>query len=161
MNWQSNWPDEGVRGSPRQGSGGWVVAAFAVCAALTAGCASKGGEPVADATPEAKAAAVKERASARWAALIKGDKDAAYAYLSPGVRKTMSLEQYRARTNTSGFRAAEIEKVDCEAEVCKVMLKLTYDYVPEKGVTAARGITTAAWETWVVEQGQAWFAMRP
>ena len=125
------------------------------------GCASKGGELSADSPAEVKAAAVKARANARWAVLIKGDKEAAYAFLSPGLRKTMSAEQYGARINASGFRAVEIERVDCEAEVCKVELKLTYDYVPAKGVTAARGITTMVSETWVVEQGQAWFVMRP
>ncbi len=73
--------------------------------------------------------------------------------LSPGLRKTMSAEQYGARINTSGFRAVQIEQVDCKAEVCKVGFKLTYDYIAEKGLTAAKGITTMASETWVVEAG--------
>jgi hypothetical protein len=133
-----------------------------VCVAVAAGCATRGGGLSADSPPEVKAAAVRERASARWAALMKGDKDAAYAYLSPGERQLMTAEQYSARINTGGFRAVQIEKVDCDAEICKVRLQVTYDYLPAKGgFPAMKGITTIAWETWLVDQGQAWFVMRP
>jgi hypothetical protein len=135
-----------------------------VCAltvAMAAGCATKGAELTADSPPEVKAAAVKERASARWAELIKGNRDAAYAYLSAGARQMMSLEQYNARVKTGEFRAVQIHKVDCEAEICTVKLQLTYDYRSTKGVGAAKGITTAVQETWVVEKGQAWFVMGP
>lgn len=152
---------EVARGSPRRVAFWWVFGACGVVVATSMGCASKGGALSADSPAEVKAAAVKERATARWAALIKGDKEAAYAYLSPGLRKTMSAEQYGARVNTSGYRAVQIEQVDCKAEVCQVRFKLTYDYIPDKGLTAAKGITTMAWETWVVEQGQAWYVMRP
>ena len=112
-----------------------------------------------DTPPDVKAAAVKERSNARWAALIKGDVDAAYAYLSPGTRELVSPEQYRARMQAVGFRSVQIEKVDCESETCQVGLLLTYDYA--KGSTSAKGITTYLQETWVLEKGQAWFVWRP
>ena len=140
------------------------VRSFGACAvvvALAAGCATKGVELSADSPPEAKAEAVRERANARWAELIKGDKDAAYAYLSPGVRKMISPEQYSVRVRTGGFRAVHIDKVDCAAETCTVTLRLTYDYLAPRGAGAAKGITTTMQETWVLEQGQAWFVMRP
>jgi len=120
-----------------------------------------GGGLTKDTPPEVKAAAVKERSNARWAALIKGDKDAAYAYLSPGTREMITLDQYRGRVQTGGFRSVKIEKVDCETETCSVGLMLTYDYLPPKGNTRATGITTYVQETWVLEKGQAWFAWRP
>jgi len=107
-----------------------------------------------------KAAVVKERSNARWAALIKGDKDAAYAYLSPGTREMITLEQYRGRMQTGSFRSVQIDKVDCETETCTVGLVLTYEYLP-KGVTQAKGVSTYVQETWVLEKGQAWFAWRP
>lgn len=129
--------------------------------ALAAGCVTKGSELSADSPPEVKAAAVRERANARWAELIKGDKDAAYAYLSPGVRKMMSPEQYSARVKAGGFRAVQIDKVDCEAEICTVTLRLAYDFVAPQGAGSAKGVMTMLQETWVVEQGQAWFVMRP
>jgi hypothetical protein len=128
---------------------------------LAAGCTTTGGALTKDTPPEIKAAAVKERSNARWAALIKGDKDAAYAYLSPGTRSLITIEQYRGRVQTGGFRAVQIDKVDCEPETCSVGLMLTYDYVAPKGVGSAKGITTYVQETWVLENGQAWFVMRP
>ncbi len=73
-----------------------------------------GGGLTKDTPPEVKAAAVKERSNARWEALIKGDKDAAYAYLSPGTRELITLEQYRGRMQTGSFRSVQIEKVDCD-----------------------------------------------
>jgi hypothetical protein len=132
-----------------------------VALTMAAGCATTGGGLTKDAPPEVKAAAVKERSSARWEALIKGDKDAAYAYLSPGTRQMVTLEQYRARPQAINYKAVQVEKVDCDAETCMVGLKVTYDYLPGKGTTRAAGVTTYLQETWVLENGQAWFAWRP
>jgi hypothetical protein len=142
-------------------AGWWICSAGVVGVALMAGCAALGGGLTKDTAPEVKAAAVKERSNARWVALIKGDKDAAYTYLSPGTRKLISLEQYRGRVQAIGYRNVEIQKVDCEPEVCKVGLMLTYDYTPAKGTTSAKGVTTYAEETWVLENGQAWLVWRP
>jgi len=55
----------------------------------------------------------------------------------------------------------QIEKVDCEMETCMVGLMLTYDYLPPRGTTQAKGVTTYLQETWILEKGQAWFAWRP
>jgi len=132
-----------------------------VALAVGSGCATMGGGLTKDTPPEVKAAAVKERSSARWEALIRGDKDAAYAYLSPGTREVMTLEQYRGRPQAINFTAVQVDKVDCDAETCMVGLSLTYDYLPAKGTTRAKGITTYVQETWVLEKGQAWFAWRP
>ena len=137
----------------------WIGGALAA-AMVAAGCATTGGLTK-DTPPEVKAAAVKERSNGRWMALIQGDKDAAYAYLSPGTRELISVEQYRGRVQTGGFRSVRIEKVDCDTETCQVGLMLTYDYTPGKGTTQAKGITTYVQETWVLEKGQAWFAWRP
>jgi len=142
----------------------WICGAGVAALIVVAGCAALGGGLTKDTPPDVKAAAVKERSSARWTALIKGDKDAAYAYLSPGTRNLITLEQYRGRVQTGGFRAVQIEKVDCEPELCKVGLMLTYDYAPvlRQGTTgSAKGITTYLQEMWVLENGQAWFVWRP
>jgi len=140
--------------------GRWIrVASVAVVIAVS-GCGTFGGGLSQDTPPEVKAAAVKERSSARWAALIKGDKDAAYAYLSPGTREVISLEQYKGRVQTTGFRSVQIDNVDCDVETCKVKLMLTYDYLPPRGTTRATGITTYVEETWVLDKGQAWFVWR-
>ncbi len=127
------------------GLGLWLAA----CAGAPAG----GGVSKED-SEAARQAAVSQRVNARWAALIKGDVDAAYQFLSPASREVMTPEQYRAKTRTAGFRDAAIEKVDCEAELCKVKLRLTYDH------RLMKGIVTPVEETWVLEQGQFWLVYR-
>jgi hypothetical protein len=75
------------------------------CASLAmAGCAAVGGGLTKDTPPEVKQTAVKERANARWAALIKGDMDAAYGFLSPTSRETVSLDTYVSRIGKIGTR---------------------------------------------------------
>ena len=155
-----NWLLEAGRGKGPWAAGIRIGGAV-IALTLAAGCATTGGDLTKDTPPEVKAAVVKERSNARWAALIKGDKDAAYAYLSPGTRELITVEQYRGKVQTGGFRSVQIDKVDCDSETCMVGLMLTYDYLPSKGVTQAKGVTTYVQETWVLEKGQAWFAWRP
>ena len=118
---------------------------------VAAGCATTGGGLGKDTAPEVKRAAVTERVNARWTAMIKGDLDAAYAYLSPASREVVSLAAFKARTRSGGFREAKIDSVECEAELCKVKLTLTYDH------RVMKGVTTPLTETWVVDQGQIWY----
>jgi len=119
-----------------------------------AGCAAVGGGLTKDTPADGKQAAVKERANARWAALIKGDMDAAYGFLSPTSRQTVSLSSYVERIGKIQYKSATVESVNCEAEACKVELKVTYDYpVPGK---IMRGIQTPLYETWVLDKGAAW-----
>jgi hypothetical protein len=155
-----NWRSEAGRGE-RPCAEGIRFGSAAVAVAVMAGCATMGGGLTKDTPSEVKAAAVKERSSARWEALIKGDKDAAYAYLSPSTRETLSLEQYRARPQAINYTAVQVDKVDCDAETCEVALMLTYDFLPTKGTTRAKGVSTYVKETWVLDKGQAWFAWRP
>ncbi len=106
---------------------------------LAAGCGTLGGLTK-DTPPDVKAAAVKERSNARWAALIKGDMDAAYAYLSPGTRETDFVRSNTGgRMRSIGYRAVQIEKVECEAETCNVGLSLTYDYIADQGPDLGKG----------------------
>jgi len=100
---------------------------------------------------EAKVAAVKQRAVARWEALIKRDLDAAYEYYSAASRRAIPKSQAGASLRIVTFRSVVVEKASCEAETCKVELVVTYDHKVMPGVPAR--IT----ETWVIENGQAWF----
>jgi hypothetical protein len=120
---------------------------------VVAGCSTLGGVTK-DSPPEVKQATVKERAGARWAAMIKGDIDGAYAFLSPASRQTVSPEAFAARRGATKYTAATVESVSCEAESCKVQIKLTYDY-PVQG-KIMRGIQTPLTETWVFDKGNAW-----
>src|SRR5690349_6310133 len=80
------------------------------------------------ATPEAEREVVEKRVHERWSALIKGDLDASYAYLSPASRQTLTFEQYKRVTRKSGFRDAKIRSVECDAGACTVKLTVTYDH---------------------------------
>ena len=125
----------------------WVAVVLAI-----GGCAMGG--LTKDSSPEAKRAAVTERVNARWAALIKGDLDAAYALLSPTSRDTVPLATFKARKGSLQWRSATIESITCETESCKVDLTVTYDY-PIQG-TMMKGIQTPLSETWVLDKGTAW-----
>ena len=134
----------------------WFTVALAAVFAGVAGCASVPGIGglSRDSPAEAKEKAVTARAQARWDALIKGDVDTAYGYLSPASRAVTPLEQFKARTRTGSFRSVKIEKVSCSGEACEVSLLLTYDH------RLMAGITTPVGETWIIEDGQAWYVYR-
>jgi len=130
-----------------------VVVAVAACAGM--GGVSK------DSPPDVKAAVVKERAQARWQALIKGDLDAAYTYLSPGSKAATPIEAYKRQVRPGLWRAVKVDSAECEAELCNVKLQLTYD-VPRGPMSpkAMPGIETPISERWVIENGSAWFVYR-
>jgi hypothetical protein len=108
----------------------------------------------APASPEAKREAVETRVKARWDALIKGDLDSAYALLSPASREVTTLENFKQHTRKSGFREAQIDKVECGSELCTVKLWITYDH------QLMKGIRTPMEETWIFDKGQAWYVYR-
>ena len=130
----------------------WAVAA-AACTTLTGTKVTK------DSPPEAKRALVESRVKERWDALIKGDAQGAYALLSPATRATRSIDDFKARQRLTGFTAAKIDSIECEAEACKVMLTVTYDHRVQPGKTI-RGIETPLEETWLIDEGQAWYVFR-
>lgn len=116
---------------------------LAACATLSA-----------DSAPEAKQKVVAERAQARWQALIKGDLDTAYTFLSPASKKATPLPVYARTIKPGMWRQVKVDKVDCEAELCKAQLSVTYD------AKMMKGITTPVWESWVIEDGSAWYVYR-
>lgn len=119
------------------------------------GCATTG-SLTKDTSPEAKQAAVAARVNARWQALIERNYKGAYAFLSPASRETVSLSKYQERIEAIEYRAASIEKIECAEEVCKVNLRVTYDFPPAK----IQGVVTPLDENWIIDQGQAWFVFR-
>jgi hypothetical protein len=119
--------------------------------ALGVGACATPGAVTPSTSPEAKRAAVLARADARGAALVKGDLDAAYAFLSEGSKAVISLDNFKRRMSVVPFTAYRIDDASCEAESCKVRSKLTYDH------RVMKGVTTPITETWVVERGQLFF----
>jgi hypothetical protein len=131
----------------------WMCLAIIVL--LSPGCSTVPfGGFSASSSVEQKNASVRERAISRWQALIGNDIPRAYEFLSPTTREVVSLDQYRAKVARGTFRAAKIDTVDCEAELCKVKIQLTYDRARMKG------IQTPVEETWIIERGQFWYVFR-
>jgi len=130
------------------------VAGIAVLA-TAAGCGTVGGGLSPDASAEARRAAVRERSEARWQAILKRDYAAAYEFFSPGSRQLLSLPEFEERTKRVDFRGVKVEAVECDGETCKVRISITYDH------RLIKGVVTPAGETWIIEQGQAWYAWQP
>jgi hypothetical protein len=120
----------------------------AVLLMALAGCASIGGLSK-DSPPEVKQAAVAERAKARWAAMIDGNLDQAYTYLSPASKGIVSLASFKQQART-GYREAKVENVECDGAICKVKMFVIYDH------RLMKGIGTPLEERWVIDEGQAW-----
>ncbi len=72
--------------------------------------------------------ALKERAEARWDALIKGDIEKAYAYTSPEYRSVVSLQQYMGKYGrVINWRMAQVANVSYdESTVATVSVEVTY-----------------------------------
>ena len=134
----------------------WAGIVTLVAAVMGAGCTTPAVNLAKDSPRAAKEAAVTERANARWQALIKRDYSGAYAYFSPTSRETTSLPNFKARIEAIEYRSVTIDTVECEAEVCTVKITLTYDYPPGR----IKGVVTALNESWIIDQGQAWFVFR-
>ena len=107
-----------------------------------------------DSSPQAKQRLVAERAQARWQVLMKGDVEGAYQFLSAGSKAVTSLDLYKAKIRPGMWREAKVDKVECEAEICKVWMQITYD------TRRMRGIQTPLDESWIIENGSAWYIYR-
>ena len=119
--------------------------------AVLSGCA---GLTVESSTAD-KDKVITERAEARWQLLIKGDVDGAYQYLSAGSKATTSQAVYKSKIKPGIWRSAKVSRVECEAELCKVEVTVTYDF------RNMHGLETPVPETWIIENGSAWYVYRP
>ena len=134
--------------------------AVAVLAVITAACAM-----LSPTSPEAeKVKVVTQRAEARWNAIIGKDFAAAYEYMSPATRATVTPAGFKAVASRLDYRAVKVTEATCEGGNCRVKLMLTYDAprpksipVPGKDTRQMKGITTPLEENWVIDRGQVWY----
>jgi hypothetical protein len=117
-----------------------MVAALAACAI----------NPPAPTTPEERQALVTQRVDAYWQAQVKDDLNSAYAFLSPGSKKRISLERFKATARRNAYRAAKIDNIECGEETCQVRVKVTFDHRLMKGIIMPLN------QSWIIEDGQAW-----
>lgn len=119
---------------------------------LLAGCSG----PATDDRPPEEI--VKERAEARWAALVGGNADEAYAFASPAFRNTTSIERHRGRfAGAVRWSGAEVESVNCEEDRCAVVVNVTYK---ARGARFNYENTRPMEEVWIHSDGQWWIHLQ-
>lgn len=97
---------------------------------------------------------VKERAQARWDALLKGDIRAAYGYLSPASRAAMTSEAYASSIRAGFWKTAKVNSVTCNTkDNCEVHATIEYEF-------QGRRTKTPLMETWIREGSQWWYLQR-
>jgi hypothetical protein len=104
--------------------------------------------------PRSPDAVVKQRAQARWDALVKGDFNAAYGYLSPGSRSVISATDYASSLRRGFWKSAVVEKVECgSAQSCEVSATIEYEH---KGMRTKTPLT----ESWIRDGSEWWYLKR-
>lgn len=102
-------------------------------------------------TPEE---AVRDRAQARWDALVKGDFKAAYGYLSPGSRAILPESEYVNSLRRDFWMSAKVEKVVCATEKsCSARASIEYEF-------QGRRTQSPLSETWIREGSDWWYVQR-
>jgi hypothetical protein len=145
---------EAIAGNSRNGAVSVAVSRHACRVLATVCLIALGACATTPATPEAKQAAVTQRATAKWDAMIKDDMDAVYGFMSPASRQVVTLDRFKANIRRGAFREAKVDRVTCEGDACQVRMLVTYDHQQMKG------IITPLTESWVFDRGEAWFVYR-
>lgn len=111
-------------------------------------------------TPQTPQERLRARAQARWDALLAGDFDRAYAYLSPGSKVGVTPARWRASLGgAAAWKHAEVAGVDCESsEKCIVRVRIEYTPLLLRGRLGT--IDTHVSETWLLDSGQWWYVHR-
>jgi hypothetical protein len=102
---------------------------------------------------------VKERAEARWEALLSKDYATAYSYYSPGYRSTTSVTDYEIgiRLRRVRWTSAVYLKHDCEENTCSVSFRMGYRVgSPVPGVNTWDGYDKIT-DQWVKTGGEWWY----
>jgi hypothetical protein len=104
---------------------------------------------------------VREKAAARWEAVLGKDYDAAYSFLSPGFRSRETAEKYRGRfvEGKAEWKQAEVVGVTCEEESCVVMVDAKYLFAGVPPFPPME-VETQEEEQWVFTQGEWWHVPR-
>jgi hypothetical protein len=99
---------------------------------------------------------VRSRAQARWQALISGDMQNAYAFLSPSSKLAHPFELYKSRIQPGSWKEAAARRADCEEQQrCRVSVSVKMKVVaPRAGMIDHEAQTL---ETWVLDGGTWWY----
>ena len=134
------------------------IASVALGASLVAGCVSVSPED-SETWRASQQPVLMQRAETRWNALIKGDYEAAYEFLSPAQRSVVSLQQYkRSIGGAVQWRVAKVDDIRYDLPtVAAVSVAVTYRFVPPgsggKEVESVRQMQ----EKWLYKDGVWWY----
>ena len=96
---------------------------------------------------------ITERAQARWSAVIAGDLDKAYEYISPASRSVTTLTGFKNSMKPGFHKAASVKAVKCSTpDVCEVQLEIEYEFQGRRSKSPLP-------ERWVRQDGQWWFLL--
>jgi len=103
--------------------------------------------------------AVRQRAQARWDALLAGEWGKAYRYMAPSYRALVEEKRYVNQFGGgAGWVSAEVVNVTCEEDRCTVRMQVAFR--PVLGARVGNVATTSFDETWIREEGQWWMYQR-
>ena len=126
-----------------------VLALLAVM--LLSACATTPGDSPGD--------IVRERAQARWDALLSRDYAGAYAYYSPGYRSAVTVTDFEIgiRMRRMGYTSAKYLEHACDENTCKVTFQVGYRVsAPVPGVGTWNGFQSIK-DQWVKTGGEWWY----
>jgi len=113
-----------------------------------------------DSPNEEKVKIVTARATARWQAIIGKDFAAAYDYMSPSTRATVTPAGFKTVASRIDYRNAKVTEATCDGKAWKVKLILTYNAglsIRGGRTESMNGINTPLEENWVIDKGQIWY----
>jgi hypothetical protein len=101
---------------------------------------------------------IETRAQARWNAILQDDLTAAYEYLSPGYRSSVSLVQYiRLILNKQvSWTGARYVGSECDETLCEVTIALDYSLVGVLPGVKSFDSTKNIGEAWLFVDGE-WY----
>jgi hypothetical protein len=109
-------------------------------------------------SPELSMETLEQRVQGRWDVVIAGDYQAAYQYFSPGLRQSVSYENYLRSVVARTVRWTDgqfKEILKCDESVCKVQTTIHYEVsglVPGGGAFKSVRVVIEDWiqvdETW-------------
>ena len=105
---------------------------------------------------------VRQRAKARWDALIAGDTEKAYQFHQPAYRAVRDLKFYQASVSprAAQWKGVEVIGVECKADVCSAKIRIEFMVVKGMGSRGA-AFDTHFDEQWIMEKGIWWLYERP
>lgn len=104
---------------------------------------------------------VRQRAKARWDALIAGDTEKAYQFLHPAYRALRDLKFYQASVSRglAQITGVDVIRVECKTDVCTARIRMDYKFAQSGGPGGAFDMGYD--EQWTMESGNWWLYERP